>query len=388
MGMAASQARLLTLTSRLHDIEYKAQNIESQKIALATQKDELYQNYNAALDATKIQVAFTDDSASTRYVDATFSSVCTYQADRRKQYTLRDAQTGKVIVDSNVYEKYAKEGYDNDKYSFAWAMMDLADNSCWECGDDDAASIGIGKSAATESGDLWMSEVEQAVFDKHVAANDLDSKVQAAYDNLTEVNENPESTKAAKQTALDNFRDKLYSKYSKEIYSYMRLNKGDSQKQNGDPTSDTAEFDDEFPEDLDVSKFNYYVHLFEQIEASGGCQEIGAQYTSGNDGAEWFNNMVTSGRALIDVYDNNEWKETSVATSTTENYLQEVQDDKDLKKAEATYEYELNKVNAKDTKFDKELSKLETERTAITTEMDSIKKVKEDNINRTFGIFS
>lgn len=38
MGMAASQARLLTLTSRLHDVEYKAQNIESQKIALATQK--------------------------------------------------------------------------------------------------------------------------------------------------------------------------------------------------------------------------------------------------------------------------------------------------------------------------------------------------------------
>ena len=28
MGMSASQANLLTLTSRLHDIEYKAQNIE------------------------------------------------------------------------------------------------------------------------------------------------------------------------------------------------------------------------------------------------------------------------------------------------------------------------------------------------------------------------
>ena len=45
MGMAASQANLLTLTSRLPDIEYKAQNIESQKIAMATQKDEMYQTY-------------------------------------------------------------------------------------------------------------------------------------------------------------------------------------------------------------------------------------------------------------------------------------------------------------------------------------------------------
>ena len=55
MGMAASQARLLSLTSRLHDIELKAQNIQSQKIALATQKDELYQDYCDALDATSIK---------------------------------------------------------------------------------------------------------------------------------------------------------------------------------------------------------------------------------------------------------------------------------------------------------------------------------------------
>ena len=35
-----------------------------------------------------------------------------------------------------------------------------------------------------------------------------------------------------------------------------------------------------------------------------------------------------------------------------------------------------------------ELSKLETERTALTTEYDSVKKVISDNIERTFGIFS
>ena len=34
------------------------------------------------------------------------------------------------------------------------------------------------------------------------------------------------------------------------------------------------------------------------------------------------------------------------------------------------------------------LSKLETERTALTTEYGSVKKVIEDNIDRTFGIFS
>ena len=389
MGMAASQANLLTLTSRLHDIEYKAQNIESQKIALATQKEELYQTYCDALDATKIQVAFRNENATSRYVDATFASVCTYSEDRVKQYTLRDAQTGKVIVDSEVYDMYMNQGFDNDKYSFAWAMMGMGDNGAWADGDKDAASVGIGTFQGGTSGeveDLWLSEVEQTVFDNH--ANDLDTQVKSAYDNLTEVSNKDDATSDEKQEALQNFRDKFYSKYSNEIYNYMRLNKGDDKAHNSN--LETGSYDDEYPNTLDTSKFNYYVHLFEQIEASGGCQEVDAQYTSGDEGAEWFNNMVTSGRVLIDVYNTNkkEWQETSVATSTNENYLQEVQDDKDLKKAEATYEYELDKVNKKDTKYDNDLSKLETERTAITTEMDSIKKVRDDNIDRTFGIFS
>ena len=391
MGMSASQANLLTLTSRLHDIEYKAQNIESQKIALATQKDELYQTYCDALDAKKIQVAFRNENATSSYVDATFASVCSYNENRIKQYTLRDTQTGKVIVDSEVYDMYTNQGYDNDKYSFAWAMMGFGDNSSWDGGDKDASSVGIQTFQAGDSGemeDLWMSEVEQAVFDKHNSANDLDSQVKSAYDNLTEVSAKDDATITEKREALNNFRDKFYNKYSSEIYNYMRLNKGDDQEHNGNP--ENGIFDEEYPENLDTQQFNYYLNLFEQIQASGGCQAIDAQYTNGDEGAEWFNNMVTSGRVIVDVYNNNkkEWQETSVATSTNENYLQEVSDEKDLKKAEATYEYELDKVNKKDTKYDTELSKLETERTSITTEMDAIKTVRNDNIERTFGIFS
>ena len=87
MGMAASQAKLLTLTNRLHDVEYKAQHIESQKIALATQKEELYQNYCDALDATKIQVAFKYQNGTSKYVDATFATVCNYNENRQKQYS-------------------------------------------------------------------------------------------------------------------------------------------------------------------------------------------------------------------------------------------------------------------------------------------------------------
>ena len=398
MGMSASQANLLTLTSRLHDIEYKAQNIESQKIALATQKDELYQTYCDALDKTKIQVAFRNSNGTSSYVDATFSSVCTYDENRQKQYAIRDSQTGKVIVDSEVYNAYT-EGCFSDKYSFAWAMMgmglsysysDVNMNGAYGQGNQ----VGIGTnsegnfgSETTEgSENLFMTDAERYAFDKYKAENPS-GKVVTAYNNLLETSNNSESTTSEKQEALNSFRSELYSnsEIRNNTYEYMRRDKTAPQ--------DPVEYNEDLPQDMDTQKFNYYVNLFEEIQANGGCQEIDAQYTSGDDGAEWFNNAVSSGQVLIDYLDDSnsskkEWKETSVATSTNQNYLTEVSDEKDLKKAEATYEYELDKINKKDTKYDQDLSKLETERTSITTEMDAIKTVRNDNIERTFGIFS
>ena len=136
------------------------------------------------------------------------------------------------------------------------------------------------------------------------------------------------------------------------------------------------------------SEFKYYVHLWETINEAGGCKVIDSEFESGDKGTKWLTNMVQAGVISIWTrdFEKKEWSETNVTTSTNNNYLQEEQDEKDLKKAEAKYEYELDKINAKDTKFDTELDKLETERTAITTQMDSVKKVKDDNIDRTFGI--
>ena len=395
MGMAASQAKLLTLTNRLHDVEYKAQHIESQKIALATQKDELYQNYCDALDATKIQVAFKYQNGTSKYMDATFASVCNYNENRQKQYTIRDANTGKVIVNEDVYDAYVTQGYDNDKYSFAWAMMGMADNSTWNDGDEDAVSIGVGRNQAESTGstkntDLWMSEAEQAAYDYLVKNNTLNSSVKKAYENLIEISQKSDAEKSDKEEALEGFRKQFYDYHSTEIYNFMRLNKNLSKDENSDPSASGAEFDHEFPDTVDKNQRNYYVRLLKQIEASGGCQKVDTQNVSGKDASQWFNQKVKSGQFLIDVYNESkkEWQETSVSTSTNENFLQEVNDETDLKKAEQEYEYELSKINTKDTNYDKDLSNLETERTSIKTEMESIQKVRDDNIERTFGIFS
>jgi len=56
MGMAASQARLLTLTARLSDLELRAQTISNSKIRLSMNSAEAAEEYANALDQQKLTV--------------------------------------------------------------------------------------------------------------------------------------------------------------------------------------------------------------------------------------------------------------------------------------------------------------------------------------------
>lgn len=388
MGLSASQARLLSITSRMHDVELKAQSIESQKIALATQQDELYQDYCDALDAKKIQVGITNGVGGISYVDANYNNVCKYNPDRKMQYSLKDSSTGLIIVDENIKEMY--EDYRNDKYSFAWAMLGFDGRFGWQDnneGEDhgiDGRKVGINPNDY----DLLMTEVEQTYFDSLSHEDSKNTQLYKAYEKYIEASENGDLSE--KRNALKDFRDALYSsKENKEaIYKLMCLNKNEDKSiviENND-YSDINPKDNVFCE----SEFNYYIRLFENITNSGGCISISNICEDGDTGNEWFNNMISSGKVLIDVYNDNkkEWTATSIATSTNQNYLQEVPDEAAIKKAEAKYEHDLSILNRKDKSFDRDLNKLETERTALKTEIDSIKQVKNDNTERTFGIFS
>ena len=383
MGMAASQARLLSLTSRLHDIELKAQNIQSQKIALATQKDELYQDYCDALDATSIKAAFYGVDGSNYYMDANFSTLCNYSENRCVDYALVNNRSGMLIVSEEAKRAYDRFGH-TDKYAFAWAMLGMENNlsTVTDTGDI-LAQLGVNTSAYDYSqlsindptmpigngDDLYMTDVEYTVFKRHYGS---DATLTNAYDNLIKAKDDTEQ-----RAALKTFREALYSSHSGEIFNAAKVGNGNNSS--GDDWSKMSK------------EFNYYVNLWEAINQAGGCEAIEKGCESGEKGNAWFNNMVNAGLVGIKYFDRSdskEWSDTSIATSTNHNYLKEEQDEKDLKKAEAAYEHGLSLINKKDTKFDTELSKLETERTAITTEMESISKVRDENIERTFGIFS
>lgn len=101
----------------------------------------------------------------------------------------------------------------------------------------------------------------------------------------------------------------------------------------------------------------------------------------------WLHNMIKEGFIQIQVFDEFEHKfmDTSIAVDTR---LEEVHDEEEIKKAEAEYEAALNKINKKETKADEELSKLEAERNAISTQQEDLKKIIRDNIDLSFKLFS
>lgn len=449
MGMAASQVRLLALTDRLHDVELKAQQILAQKLALGTQKDALYNTYCDKLEATNYMVAFRDDTnyGAKRYVDANYENLCSYIPDRMRQYALTDTRTGNILVSQD--EKDVYEEYKNDKYAFALAMMGLEDGfgSKDTMGSGSGMSVGLNEGNISiadgeptyldgidpnTTGLLTDFELEllegyatskapnlQSELNAYSAEEDETKKEELAKNIRTtwanQVNSQlPQNLKGDgndvlmteaelrafmqadettrgelqgyidqiydpdckdQQAAFNNFRDALYDKLGKNIFTKMEY------IQNGDSHNSLET-------DYDKQEFDFYVNKWEVINQAGGCEVVDPRYETGDEGREWLENMVKAGLVVIqECGTDGKWQDTSIATSTNGNYLIEEADDTDLKKAEAEYEHELDIIDRKETKMDNELAKLETERKAITTELDSLKTVKDDNIDRTFGIF-
>ena len=112
MGLSSSQARLLTLTGRMHDIERKAQKIQADKLRLANDSRRAYDNYLIALDSQKLQYQTIMQDGSIAYEDATLAalengSVSSYSgAKSSKTFLLQNAQTGEIFVTPEFAAQY------------------------------------------------------------------------------------------------------------------------------------------------------------------------------------------------------------------------------------------------------------------------------------------
>ena len=272
MGLSASQARLLNLTARMHDIEYKAQNLEAQKLQMSNESAHVYQEYENALNKQKIQFKNIGPDGNANFANASIS-------------TLLDNGYRIQILNGNVWHRF---------------------NACYS---NQLGTLGT-ETSITTTGTTPVG-------------------------NFVTVGSSPT-----------------------KIYKVTKVNSS------GVPTHGqefTATTDAKLLE-INTSDVKTLTNL---VEAGFIVFE---KPTTEKDSA---GNII--------------YAEVNTATDTN---LQEVSDEVELKKAEAKYEADMRKINQKDKKFDTDLAALEQERTAIKTEMDTLKSVAKDNVDRTYKLFS
>ena len=399
MGMAASQARLLMITARIHDVEYQAQSIQHAKLALATQSDEAYREYTQALDATTLTVnALDPNSGEKSLISATFNNLCSRNrvipADG-KNYAILNNE-GRLVVEDDIEQKFYDfigAGYD-DPYMFAMYMMagSGAMGQWGNLGSTDPAGIhqntyetehDIYDILATDPNNKKLISLHnklEAIIQKYDQYETDIYNANALITAATGSNSTARGDYAEYKELLSAYKQELYKLGGEDIYTDARI-------------SDPATWEEYSPE-----KINYYVNLFNQIKACGGCVSISDYDGPSGDAAnssDWLQSMVQSGLFTIELVEtdpstgNVEFNTTSPSSDISLSYTTtSTIDSTALKKAEAEYEHKLKQIDKKDKAFDLDLSKLETERSALTTEYESVKKVVTDNIDRTFGIFS
>lgn len=277
MGLSASQARLMMMTSRLSDLELKAQQISNAKVRLADQSEDASRAYSEALDKQVLTVK-------------------SFSADGNYSY-----------IQANL----------NNLYS--------------------SSSAGI-------AGDSTLRYIKNSAGKIYIP----DDIITAAHGSVAANGTITGATLAALLTA-----------------------KGVN------PANTTA------------PAYKYYQSLVTAMTTSNAIatSTLGANATS----PEWLQAQIGAGNIALYEY-SSEGNDGSggyeqVSWSSGDSSLVEKTDNSDTAKAEAEYETTTAKIKSKEQRLDLELKQIDTEHTAVQTEMDSVKKVMDKNIERTFKIF-
>jgi len=341
MGMSASQVRYLTLTARIHDVENQAQRIQNQKLLLANDSDEVYQRYLDALDRTKIQVRqFNDEAGTSQMVDVTLDILYKESCNTLTNGYMLTGTDGTLYLPFNVVTSDL-ENFDAFLGRYKSFLGFNGSNEAFRSNNQQQYNYALA---------MWKYINEQAGTDMFA---DLDGTQIVISDNVQVVcSDEPYYTPDG--TASSTLR-----------HSVIHC----------DVPADSIN-DTNWVRDI----IGYGYANFQMMSSELSDYDVNNQVHS----------VVVDGASLGQDVESYTIKLYSFASSTvsTDTQMGEEADEIELAKAEVEYESDMKKINAKDKRYDTELSTLENQRSAMTEEMQGIKTVIDDNIKRTFKLFS
>ena len=210
MGMAASQARLLSITARLSNNEMEQQSLAYSKQRLSDNSEQINDAYLDALNKTKYQILTGYNNTEACYADLTYNQLtgCGSVASG-KQYLVKD-KNGKVLVPSNV-----AKAFDDNNGDFNRFLRDLG----YTQSDINVKNRVESEDAIHDAWDRYLSSVGKSIDNlndgQHILGFDYASFSSDSYDGYVTYNTAYAADNNGKQTNL--YRDS--NGYYKERYT-------------------------------------------------------------------------------------------------------------------------------------------------------------------------
>jgi len=507
MGMSASQARLLTLTARLSDLEYKAQGISNSKLRLAVQSEDVSRTYSDALNKERLSLLTGVNGATSTYSDLSYATLCgpdspllplsqyglstsggailvsksvadnyrksggdlnaflvncgqtttSYGSGTKAQYDTanlalnggKDADGKDVVGAKAAYETaktgtstalsaldaYGKKYVDGYSTAGAWSRTETTTSTGTTTGTtttgrgtgttttgsrstDTTTTVTRGTTTTTgarrvsaqpaeivdpgdDTSDVAPAKIIAADADPYdeatrratstgttrtgstTATTSRTSTTTNTYNNVS----NPDKIKFVNGTAdgKDADGNVISTKYASLLGTYnTALSAETTAKSAFDTATSTLAGLKPTVTTSETANVDYYTNLFNRM-ADGYATVGNADEDNTLNSADWIQDQIEKNNLILEkVGTDGTWSKTSWKSDTN---IQEKSDDTDMARAEANYNTSTAEIQIKDKKFDLELTNIETEHTAVQTEVDSVKKVIDKNIDRSFKMF-
>ena len=438
MGMAASQARLLSITARLTNNENSGQSVSYSKQRLADQTQQITNEYNEALNATKLTVLTGFNGAEANYTDISYNLMTGLQmAESTKQYVVTDTN-GRILVTNEIADAYEKSrgNYNTflgalkvtekgNEYSYSQADITVNKNSEDEKAKTDA------KQKIHEAWDKYFETVGINFGDKEHEIVEIGNGEQGFSFKWTET-VNPDTGNYAigdgytsYKTANGEWEPIVYegtTPESRDLYDYaMALTEAYLRVS---PDDEGKDFKKEYVMDNyksaadsdNASALKYYRNIFDKMQACGyftytnqpGKIDKNHIYTPDETASDkklgdsrkttgvqknpmkdnyTFEAALRNGTLRLEYYSSTD-KAFKSTTISEDNCIQEVADERAIAKAESKYNQDMADLEQKDNRLDLDLKRLDTEHKALETEYESVKNVVDKNVETSFKIFS
>lgn len=400
MGLASSQARMLLLTARKSDLEYRAQMISQRKINLAMQTQTLASTYSDALRDQVMKFTYTTANGESMQETLSYAGITSQNANFVGDYIVKTAN-GKYAASSdedaltvavkvanaerffqtenkvtrNYYQPEGENGqksemtYDNlKKENYLIQVSDENDENYGKflaSGIEDQQAViamlvkNDGKTLESLTEEERQQYNDRVVVDNNNSLLSSDSLGQA-YDNkkISVVKFTPAAAEGEKGT-YDNVSLKERTSETKRETVPVVLDK--SSMSNAQKSAVLAEFEKRYGEISIVPALKNAAYFQDALR--NGALFLFKKETSDETGYK------------------------SLSWSADRN-ISDVADTSNDAEAQAEYEAKSLVLSNQDKMLDLELNQIETQHKAIETEYDSVKKVIEKNIDVSYKIFA